>query len=267
MTTSARTPATGTPGYSEVMPCVPASARRARGLVSIALQLWGLDSLTDAGLLVVSELVTNVLDHTQCPQLHVSVHRPDDDRARIVVADGSPHAPKVTRTDGDSLRVGDACVAMAGATARGLCGAWGISTWDPRPMAVDAGSLPSPPHVLMVRAGLLVSQGVLKAAETLVQRWRPEAIWGMSPFAGSMSDAVWEKIDPRLFLREPHAATRAQAAFRAAFHLPDVEAVAVGTDNPKHLRQLTDSLTTEVDQTAISQYRRLLQAHHQKRNP
>jgi anti-sigma regulatory factor (Ser/Thr protein kinase) len=103
MTTSARTPATGTPGYSEVMPCVPASARRARGLVSIALQVWGLDSLTDAGLLVVSELVTNVLDHTQCHRLHVSVHRLDDDRARIVVADGSPQAPKVARADGDSL--------------------------------------------------------------------------------------------------------------------------------------------------------------------
>lgn len=103
MTTSARTPATGTPGYSEVMPCVPASVRRARGLVSIALQVWGLDSLTEDGLLVVSELVTNVIDHTKCRRLHVSVHRLDDDRARIVVADGSPHAPKATRANGDSL--------------------------------------------------------------------------------------------------------------------------------------------------------------------
>jgi anti-sigma regulatory factor (Ser/Thr protein kinase) len=72
-------------------------------LVSIALQVWDLDSLTEAGLLVVSELVTNVLDHTQCRQLHVSVHRLDDDRARILVADGSPHVPKATRTNGDSL--------------------------------------------------------------------------------------------------------------------------------------------------------------------
>jgi aryl-alcohol dehydrogenase-like predicted oxidoreductase len=163
-------------------------------------------------------------------------------------------------------RLGDACAVLAKAAASGLCGAWGISTWDPRPMAVDSESLLSPPHVLMVRAGLLVGLGTLAATETLVQRWKPTATWGMSPFGGSASDPVWEKIDPRLFLSEPHAATRPQAAFRAAFHLPDVDAVAVGTDNPNHLRQLTASLTTEVDQSAISQYRRLLQAHRQTRN-
>lgn len=165
------------------------------------------------------------------------------------------------------IQLTEAAVALADAAARGLCGAWGIATWDPRPLAASAEHEIPRPDVLMVRAGLLVGQGNLEAAETLVQRWKPAATWGMSPFAGTTSDPVWEKIDPRLFLREPHTATRPQAAFRAAFHLPDVEAVAVGTDNPDHLRQLTDSLTTEVDKAAISQYRRLLQAHQQKRNP
>ncbi|MCP3822178.1 hypothetical protein NLX86_30030 [Streptomyces sp. A3M-1-3] len=115
----------------------------------------------------------------------------------------------------------------------------------------------------MVRAGLLVGVDTVEAADLLAERWRPSAIWGMSPFGGSTAEPVWETFDPRIFVQDTQQWTSVQAAFRVAYHLPAVDAVAVGTDNLDHLRELQESLEYEVDEATVSQYRRLLRDRRQ----
>ena len=97
--TAARPTATGIPGYTETLPCEPASARRARILVSAALSTWGMGELAEAGGQIVAELVNNAIDHSRCRTVRVLVTRPADGVVRIGVADtcnkvpapGSPH--------------------------------------------------------------------------------------------------------------------------------------------------------------------------------
>ncbi|WP_351222492.1 aldo/keto reductase [Streptomyces sp. NPDC002133] len=152
----------------------------------------------------------------------------------------------------------DACSVLVDATARGLCGSWGISSWDPRTLAgLSGGGLPRP-DVLMVRAGLLVGIETLEAAELISRRWQPSAVWGMSPFGGSTSEPLWERFDPRVFIRDAQHCTPAQAAFRTAFALPAVDKVAVSTSSIDHLRELVGSLDYQVDQQTVDHYRRLL---------
>ncbi|MFZ3560821.1 ATP-binding protein [Streptomyces sp. BH055] len=101
-TTAARSNATGTPGYSETMPCEPGSARRARLLISTALNAWGLGTLTDAGTLIVSELVANVISHTRCRVARVAVTRHGTGAVRIAVGDTCLSAPTMTSLADDS---------------------------------------------------------------------------------------------------------------------------------------------------------------------
>ncbi|MFG3225424.1 hypothetical protein ACGF07_11695 [Kitasatospora sp. NPDC048194] len=79
----------------------------------------------------------------------------------------------------------------------------------------------------------------------------------MSPFGGSATGSVWQKIDPTMFLRSSDA-TPVQAAFRVAFALPEAEAVAVGSDDAEHLRELCGGLRREIDTNVLRAYRRLL---------
>ncbi|MFC9736635.1 aldo/keto reductase [Streptomyces noursei] len=153
-----------------------------------------------------------------------------------------------------------ACAELDDATARGLCGAWGVASWDPSllPSLIDTAT--PRPSVLMIRAGLLVGIRTLDAAEALAKAWDLEdsQVWGMSPFGGSTRAPVWEKTDPRIFIQGGNRFSHAQAAFRAAFDLPRVSAVAVGTDEPAHLGELTGALAGEVDERTIREYRSLL---------
>ncbi|MEU7024458.1 aldo/keto reductase [Streptomyces sp. NPDC046203] len=169
------------------------------------------------------------------------------------------HNPEHSAPDAEALA--QACAALADTAQAGLCRLWGVSTWDPRPL-VD---LPAPPcpDVLMVRAGLLVAAGLLEAAESLASRWRPSRVWGMSPFGGSATGSVWERFDPRIFLRGSPPVTKVQAAFRTSFGLPPVDAVAVGTDDIRHLRELSDALAYDVDDEMLQEYRRLLDGRRQ----
>lgn len=155
-----------------------------------------------------------------------------------------------------------ACRALADAVKEGLCGAWGIASWRPAPLVgLMDGGVPRP-DVLMIRSGLLVGIETLDAAESLAGGWNlPDtARWGMSPFGGSVTDPVWGRLDPRIFLG-PDAAPECspiQAAFRAAYFLPRVGSVAVGSDDPAHLRELVASLGVEVNEGTVARYRRLL---------
>ncbi|MER6129832.1 aldo/keto reductase [Streptomyces sp. NPDC001795] len=153
-----------------------------------------------------------------------------------------------------------ACAALDAAAAQGLCGAWGVASWEPSPLSSLIDTTAPRPSVLMVRAGLLVGTRTLDATDGLAKAWSlsDSAVWGMSPFGGSTRAPVWERVDPRVFLRSRSGFSRAQAAFRAAYHLPHVSAVAVGTDEPTHLGELTDALAGEVDERAVHEYRSLL---------
>ncbi len=154
-----------------------------------------------------------------------------------------------------------ACAALETAAAEGLCGGWGIASWDPRPLPeLGVGTVPRP-DVLMVRGGLLAGADVLEASEALSDQWRLGAtqLWGMSPFGGRPRDPLWGKLDPQVFIRAPDDGLSAlQAAFRAAYWLPRVGRVAVGTDNPSHLRELVDALRYEAETRNIHTYRQLL---------
>lgn len=153
-----------------------------------------------------------------------------------------------------------ACAALDDATASGLCGAWGIASWNPTLLlALIARSVPRP-SVLMVRAGLLTGTRTLDAADALSAAWGLDdgTVWGMSPFGGNTNSPVWGRVDPRVFLRDGADVSRIQAAFRVAYLLPRVGMVAVGTNEPDHLSELVSVLRREVDQQAIDEYRNLL---------
>ncbi|GAU65233.1 hypothetical protein SSP35_01_05710 [Streptomyces sp. NBRC 110611] len=153
-----------------------------------------------------------------------------------------------------------ACAALNAAAAKGLCGAWGVASWDPSPLPSLIDATVPKPSVLMVRAGLLVGTRTLDATEALAEAWGLEegTVWGMSPFGGSTRAPIWEKSDPRVFLEGGNGFSRIQAAFRAAFHLPQVSTIAVGTDEPTHLGELLGALAGKVDERAIREYRSLL---------
>ncbi|SEK66125.1 aldo/keto reductase [Streptacidiphilus jiangxiensis] len=177
------------------------------------------------------------------------------------------HNPEATLSDDRDAETtwANACDVLAAAVAAGLCGSWGVATWNPRPLLDLAGAAP-PPHTLMVRAGLLVGARTLTAGETLAARWnlRPQQLWGMSPFGGSTTDPVWSAVDPRLLLpADGQALTLAQAAFRLAFELPTVSCVAVGAQRPQHLADLLAALDHPVDPAVVRDYRALLDARQQ----
>ena len=153
-----------------------------------------------------------------------------------------------------------ACAALDDAAAKGVCAAWGVASWDPLPL-VSLIDLTAPrPAVLMVRSGLLVGARTLDAADALTKAWGWDGgeVWGMSPFGGSTSTPVWNRIDPRVFLCDGSQLSRTQAAFRAAYHLPRVGSVAVGTDEPAHLAELVGALAAKVEDRTVQEYRSLL---------
>ncbi len=153
-----------------------------------------------------------------------------------------------------------ACAALDDSVTKGLCAAWGVASWDPSPLLDLIDPTAPRPSVLMVRAGLLVGVETLDAADALIKAWDlgDRAVWGMSPFGGSADAPVWNRIDPHVFLRDNSRFSRMQAAFRTAYHLPRVGSVAVGTDDPAHLGELVDALTSEVEERIVHEYRRLL---------
>ncbi|PPS73852.1 MULTISPECIES: ATP-binding protein [Streptomyces] len=100
--TAARPTATGSPGYTETLPCEPESARRARLLVSAALNTWGIGELAEVGVQIVAELVNNAVDHARCRNVRVLVTRSTGGVVRIGVADTCRDMPEVGSPDEDS---------------------------------------------------------------------------------------------------------------------------------------------------------------------
>jgi aryl-alcohol dehydrogenase-like predicted oxidoreductase len=149
-----------------------------------------------------------------------------------------------------------ACHTMTRLRDEGLCRAWGVSTWNPRPLL--GRESPEPPDVLMVRCGLLVPNAVLDSAEQLAAAMRPGEVRGMAPFGGNPADPVWSRVDTTLFLSAGQEASRVQAAVAVAYRVPEVTAVAVGTCDPRHLADLTAAASLEVNSQVVRRYRALI---------
>lgn len=104
MTMTATASPTGHPGYTQTMPCVAESAETARRLVRTALAAWDLEHLVDDGALVVTELVANAFQHTQCRLIRVTVSRPGENFVRIGVVDKSRVLPVRRVQDDNDVR-------------------------------------------------------------------------------------------------------------------------------------------------------------------
>ncbi|MET9778492.1 ATP-binding protein [Streptomyces sp. NPDC006367] len=105
MTVMATPRPTGHPGYSETLPREPESAAAARRLVRTALAAWGLEEQTDDAMVVVTELVSNAVEHGRLSSIRVVVSRLTDNHVRIGVVDRSKSIPVLrTDSDGDQVR-------------------------------------------------------------------------------------------------------------------------------------------------------------------
>ncbi|WP_046494518.1 ATP-binding protein [Streptomyces odonnellii] len=131
MTVSATAPTDGRLGYSETLPCEAGSAAAARRLVRTALTEWGLEHVVEDGVLVVTELVANAVNHTQDSSIQVIVTRPADGHVRIGVMDRSRTMPVLrcpadTEVHGRGLALVDALAVRWGTVLkdRGKC-VWG----------------------------------------------------------------------------------------------------------------------------------------------
>jgi serine/threonine-protein kinase RsbW len=89
------------PGVWQVeLPAAESAARLARQATRVAVAVWRLGDLTDTAVLLVSELVTNAIQHA-APGASGSVLRLEYGGSwlRIEVHDASPHGPKPRTPD------------------------------------------------------------------------------------------------------------------------------------------------------------------------
>ncbi|MFF3359401.1 ATP-binding protein [Streptomyces sp. NPDC002917] len=129
-TTAVHAAATGSPAYTETMPCRPESARKARILVALALSAWDLDGLVDDAKLVVSEFVGNSAEHAGCHLIRVTVARLGPDRVRLAVIDKSvtKPTPRTASADDENGRGLSVVAALAETTGTDTF-RWGKRTW------------------------------------------------------------------------------------------------------------------------------------------
>ncbi|MEV8406423.1 ATP-binding protein [Streptomyces niveus] len=106
VTATARPTGTEHPGYTQTLPRTARSVVPARSLVRTALGAWGLEHLADTGALVVTELLSNSVNHTRTCSVRLTVTRPSETFVRIAVADNSKAIPMLRTTAGDSDETG-----------------------------------------------------------------------------------------------------------------------------------------------------------------
>ncbi len=152
-----------------------------------------------------------------------------------------------------------ACATLRVLRDEGLCDAWGVSTWDPRPLLGIPWEIPAA-DVVMVRAGLSVPGEVLDASEAFALRSSARQLWGMAPFGGDPADPVWTTVDTSLFLESGQMAGPLTAALAASFAIPAVSRIAVGTSRPDHLAELVHARTLNVTADVVREYRSLLRS-------
>ncbi|MFF7649238.1 ATP-binding protein [Streptomyces sp. NPDC007983] len=105
MTVTATPRPKGHPGYSQTMRRVPESAEAARRLVRTALAAWGQENLIEDAVLVITELVSNSVNHARLESIRVVITRPSEDVIRLGVADRARSVPLLrTDSNGDDTR-------------------------------------------------------------------------------------------------------------------------------------------------------------------
>lgn len=109
------------PAYTETLPRVAASVHRARRLVRLALDVWGLTGVQDDAELIVSELLTNAVLHARRDSVRVTAMRLGERRVRVAVVDLSCDRP-AARAAGDDQESGRGLDIVA--TPSG--GRWGV---------------------------------------------------------------------------------------------------------------------------------------------
>ncbi|MER6132112.1 aldo/keto reductase [Streptomyces sp. NPDC001815] len=150
-----------------------------------------------------------------------------------------------------------ACAALLEMREAGLCKSWGLSSWDPRSLLDARWEIPRP-DVAMVRAGLTVSAGILNAVDELVDRAGITELWGMAPFAGNADDPIWQTVDTSTFLVPGQQCSTLQAGVAAAFAIPEVTRLAVGTSHVEHLAEAVGGSRLEANTETVTVYRTLL---------
>lgn len=98
---------------AETLARTPESAAAARRLVHDALSTWGLEELAEDGALIVSELVSNAVQHARSRSLRITVTRPEAARVRIGVVDKSTKLPEI-REPGEGAESGRGLTLVAG---------------------------------------------------------------------------------------------------------------------------------------------------------
>ncbi|MEU5282512.1 ATP-binding protein [Streptomyces sp. NPDC020755] len=110
------------PAYTDTLPRVAESVHRARRLVRLALDVWGLTDVQDDAELVVSELLTNAVLHARRgDSVRVTVTRLGEGRVRVAVVDlskGRP-VPRDAGSDQESGRGLEIVKTLSG-------GQWGV---------------------------------------------------------------------------------------------------------------------------------------------
>ncbi|WP_246144550.1 ATP-binding protein [Actinacidiphila oryziradicis] len=69
-----------------------------------ALAAWGLERLLDDGILIVTELVANAVQHTEGRRIRVSISSPSENYVRIGVVDKSRTMPVRRVADDNDVR-------------------------------------------------------------------------------------------------------------------------------------------------------------------
>ncbi|MBD0737051.1 hypothetical protein BGM09_28325 [Streptomyces sp. CBMA29] len=96
----------GEPFYLVLLSRTPESAQCARRLVSFAVRTWGLEEFEDSACLVVTELVSNAVNHARLESLLVRVALEGPGVVGVSVVDRSKKMPRAQETgpDGESGR-------------------------------------------------------------------------------------------------------------------------------------------------------------------
>lgn len=107
----------GRPGYALTMPGTENTVPDVRAVVRAIAHVWEMSDLADDAVLVVSELVTNAVKHTDTILLRVTVNRPEPHVIRIEVSDRSPQPP-TPRCPGDTEEGGRGLALVEALTSR-----------------------------------------------------------------------------------------------------------------------------------------------------
>jgi aryl-alcohol dehydrogenase-like predicted oxidoreductase len=237
-----------------------------RMLARVASDLLGQFTLsTKVGYLPTGDAGSRPAHSLDPAQLRTAVERSVDDLGRcpdMMFLHNPEHTLRNLRDTEARDQFGAAYQTLAEAVVAGLVRAWGIASWDPRPVvkALCPTVAENGPAAVLLRAGLSVAAPVLAAAEEMCRTLNvpPTGRWGMSSFGGNASDPVWQAVNLAAFLPHDQCASTAQAVFRLAYELPSVTRVAVGTTNAAHLQDLVAATDLPVTQAAIRDYRTLI---------